>query len=65
MASIRKKVRSFEVRIKIGGLSKCKTLAPLQQCRAWARCAETELSETLKPTNRPDALATLFQALTR
>ena len=65
MASIRKKGRSFEVRIKVSGVSKSKTFATLQQCLTWARCAETELSETLKLTNHPDALPTLAQALTR
>ena len=65
MASIRKKGRSFEVRIKIGGVCKSKTFETLQQCRTWARCAETELSDELKLNNHPDALPTLAQALTR
>ena len=56
MASIRKKGRSFEVRIKVSGVSKSKTFATLQQCRTWARFAETELSDALKLTNHPDAL---------
>jgi len=33
MASIRKKGRSFEARIKVGGVSKSKTFATFQQCR--------------------------------
>ena len=59
MASIRKKGRSFEVRIKVSGVSKSKTFATLQQCRTWARCAETELSDSLKLTNDPDGLPIL------
>jgi hypothetical protein len=50
MASIRKKGRSFEVRIKVSGVSKSKTFATLQQCRTWARFIETELSDALKLT---------------
>ena len=68
MASIRKKGRSFEVRIKVSGVSKSKTFATLQECRTWARFAETELSDSLKLTNHPDGLSilpTLAQALTR
>jgi hypothetical protein len=44
MASIRKKWRSFEVRIKVSGGSKSKTFATLQQCRTWARFADTGTS---------------------
>jgi len=68
MASIRKKGRSFEVRIKVSGVSKSKTFATLQECRTWARFAETELSDELKLTNHPGSLLTLptlAQALTR
>jgi hypothetical protein len=68
MASIRKKGRSFEVRIKVSGVSKSKTFATLQECRTWARFAETELSDELKLTNHPGSLLTLLtlaQALTR
>ena len=68
MASIRKKGRSFEVRIKVSGVSKSKTFATLQECRTWARFAETELSDELKLTNHAGSLLTLptlAQALTR
>ena len=43
MASIRKKGRAYEARIKVQGNTLSKSFASLQQARAWAREAESEL----------------------
>lgn len=44
MASIRKKGRGYEARVKIHGTTRSKSFATMQQARVWARSAELDIS---------------------
>ena len=63
MASIRKKGRGYEVRIKVHGITRSKSFATMQQARTWARNAEPGLLTTPSPAAAPSI--TLAAALKR
>jgi hypothetical protein len=49
MASIRKKGRGYEARVKIHSTTRSKSFATMQQARAWARSAELDIVATPEP----------------
>ncbi len=51
MASIRKKGRGYEARVKIHGTTRSKSFATMQQARAWARSAELDIVATPEPVS--------------
>lgn len=63
MASIRKKGRGYEVRIKVHGITRSKSFATMQQARTWARNAEPGLLTSPSPAAAPSI--TLVEALRR
>jgi integrase len=65
MASIRKKGRGYEVRVKVHGTAVSKSFATMQQARAWARGAESDLDAAPVPASAAVTSITLAEALRR
>jgi integrase len=65
MASIRKKGRGYEARVKAHGTMRSKSFATMQQARAWARSAELDLISAANKAIPPTPSITLRDALKR
>lgn len=65
MASIRKKGRGYEARVKVFGFARSKSFESLHAARRWAREVELKLNQEHHQAKRPIKAITLTEALKR